>query len=110
MFRKYTISIISKDDAPEIADNVLKEFGCSVSEPSNWLTPGLTTERGLTFITKRGKELDSFIFRHQPYFNPETDRKVPEEKEIEALIYSALFEYYQLEKSEIKVMVSESGN
>jgi len=105
MFRKYHITIISDKNAPEMADSVLKDFGCSVSEPSNWLPPD-NGVRGLTFLDKKGKELSSFLFQHQPYFNVERDDSFSESQEIEALIFERLQEYYHVDPQDVKVKVT----
>jgi len=108
MTRRYIIMIKSGKNAPQIADNVLKDFGCSVSEPSEWLHPGTTIVRGLTFLDKKGKTLESSIFKHQAYFNPQKDNLVPEETEIEQLVYDAIAEHYRLGPGDINVQVAEA--
>ena len=109
MFRRYNIAIVSSKDAPQMADSVLKDFGCSVSEPSNWLPPG-NGVRGLTFLDKKGKELNSFLFKHQPYFNVERNDAFSESQEIEALIFEKLQEYYHVDANEVLVKVTEYNN
>jgi hypothetical protein len=109
MTREYTVTIQTQKNAPQIADNVLKEFRCSISEPSVWLTPGITTERGLTFQDKKGNTLNSSLFKHQAYFQGnQTSRS--ETAEIEELIYTIITEHYHIIRADIKVKVSEIGN
>jgi hypothetical protein len=110
MFRRYIISIITKTNAPELTSDVLNDFGCSVSEPSNWLALGTTTARGLTFLDKAGKELNSALFKHQPYFNIEKDESITEKEEISSLIYDTLMEYYQLDATEVMVNIIDYDN
>lgn len=103
--RKYTISISGQKKAPQIADNIPKNFGCAVSEPSSWLAPG-TLEKGLTFLDKKGNPLLSSIFINQAYFY--TDLAAKEESGIEQLVYAILFEHYNFEKNDIQVVVTKS--
>jgi hypothetical protein len=102
--RKYIISIIDQKKAPQIADNIPKDFGCVVSEPSSWLTPE-TLEKGLTFLDKKGNLLHSSIFKHQAYFH--ADIAASEERGIELLVSASLFEHYNFEKNDIKVLVTK---
>ena len=104
--RKYTISITGQKTAPQMADDIPKDFGCAVSEPSSWLAPG-TLEKGLTFLNKKGNLLHSSIFKNQAYFH--TDRTSSEEGGIELLVYAILFEHYHFEKNDIQVVVTKSG-
>ncbi len=107
MFRRYKISISVKEDAAQLADNIPKEFGCSISEPSNWIQRGTTTERGLTVLNGKGTEIKSFIFKHQPFFNPDTERTLKEENEIETFVYESLAEHYSLETGQVKIVVKK---
>jgi hypothetical protein len=91
--------------APQIADNVLRSFDCIVSEPSSWILQGMTNEKGLTFIDIGGKVLHSSIFKHQAYFQMETEQS--EENAIERLIYGVLFEHYSFEKSDVRIAVTK---
>jgi hypothetical protein len=109
MNREYSITIKSGKNAPQIADNVLKEFRCSISEPSAWLAPGTTTERGLTFLDKKGNTLVSSLFKHQAYFHRPEQGTVSEKAEIEELIYATITEHYHLVRADIDVKVSEVG-
>ncbi len=108
MLKKYNISLKANMNAPQIADNILKEFACEVSDPSIWLSPGTTTEKGLTFLDKKGKQLVSSIFRNQAYFEPDKMHSATDEKAIESLIYTILFEHYQFGKTDVKVIVTSS--
>ena len=110
MFRQYDISIVIDKDAPEIGNDIPTKFGCTISEPSNWIERGLTEERGLTFVDQKGEEIDSSIFKHQPYFNPHQDKKDKEEEEIKDLVYSTLLEHYPFENDDVKVLVSENSS
>ena len=102
---KYSVSIVAHNLAPQIADNVSKEFDCVISEPSVWLFPGTTSERGLSFVDKNGKALRSSIFKDLAFFYMEN--APTEEKAIESLISSNLFEHYSFEKADIKVIVTK---
>lgn len=107
MTRQYTISIRSGKKDPQIADNIIKDFRCVISEPSVWLTNGNTTERGLTFLNKNGSKLNSSLFKHQAYFHRAENRLTSEEKEIEELIYNIIVEHYHIVRPYIRVKVSE---
>jgi hypothetical protein len=107
MFRRYNISIIINENAPQIASNFPMEFGCTISDPSNWIERGLTEERGLTFVDPAGEEITSPIFKHQPYFNLRNEKEIKEKEEIKALIYSSLREHYSLGTDEVSVVVEE---
>jgi hypothetical protein len=107
MFRRYKISIELTGEAKQTKEEVLKIFGCSVSEPSNWVEYGSSLERGLTFLDETGKELDSFVFKHQARFNTLEEKTGSEEKEIKELIHAALLEHYNIPPEEVKIKVSE---
>ena len=108
MLRKYTISIQPIKNAAQIADNVMKEFGCEISEPSIYLSPG-STNKGLTFLDAKGNQLESSIFKNQAYFHTENIPPVSEEKAIETLVYTILFEHYQFGHDDIKIMVTPAN-
>jgi hypothetical protein len=110
MFRRYNISIIIDENAPLVGYNIPTEFGCTISEPSNWVERGLTEERGLTFIDQTGEEINSLIFKHQPYFNPHNEEMIKEEEEIRDLVYSSLNEHCPLGTEDVKVLVNEYNN
>ena|ERR1700730_14668392 len=110
MFRRYKISITVDKEIPEIENQIPAELGCTISDPSNWIERGSTEERGLTFTNKKGDEIDSPIFQHQHFFNPGNDKKLKENEEISGLIYSALLENFQLETTEVKVVVNEDDS
>lgn len=106
MLRKYNISILAQKNAPQIADNIVRDFDCAISEPSVWLSPGTTTEKGLTFLDKKGNQLVSSIFKNQAFFKTDIDVSQTEENAIENLIYAVLFEHYHFEKADVNVMVT----
>ena len=110
MFRQYDISIVIDKSAPEIGYDIPAKFGCTISEPSNWIERGLTEERGLTFVDQKGEEIDSSVFKHQPYFNPHNEKMEKEAEEIKDFVYSSLLEHYQFGVDEVKVLVSESSS
>ena len=110
MTRNYTVTIQTRKDAPQIADNVLKEFRCCISEPSAWLTPGTTTERGLTFQDKKGNTLDSSLFKHQAFFHRNEQTSITEKAEIEELIYTIITEHYHILRADINVKIAEVKN
>ena len=103
--RKYSISIVAHKNAPQMADNVLRDFDCAISEPSIWLLPGSTTAKGLSFLDKKGNPLNSSIFKNQAFFNG--DDAQAEEKSIEKMVYGVLFDSYSFEKSDTKVIVTK---
>ena len=105
MLRKYSITIISGKNAPQIADNVQRHFNCWVSEPSSWVAAGSTDEKGLTFLDSDGDGLKSEIFKNQAYFNPGNTAGQPEDETIRSFIYAALMEHYRFEKTDIEVAV-----
>jgi hypothetical protein len=105
--RKYNISIIAQKNAPKIADNVLKDFDCEISEPSAWLLPGTTNEKGLSFLDKKGNPLNSPLFKNQAYFHVDTVQAQTEEEAVELLIYTILFDCYTFGKSDAKVIVTK---
>lgn len=107
MFRKYNIKINIKDNSSGCEEEVSKIFGCSITEPSNWVEYGTTKERGLTFLDKEGKELDSVIFKHQQYFNSLDDKKSSEKNEIKELICQTLFKHYHLNSEDVSVTIIE---
>lgn len=107
MLRKYAISILTRKNAAQIADNILKDFDCVISEPSTWLSPGTTTESGLTFLEKNGRQLHSALFKNQAYFNSGNVKVQKESETIEALIYNVLFDHYHFESADVKVTVTE---
>ncbi len=82
-------------------------FGCSVTEPSNWLPYGTTKERGLTFLDKAGKELISSVFKHQSYFNLLSEKTLSEKNEIKELVYSSILEHYCIKADELTINVME---
>ena len=90
-----------------LAQEVPKEFGCTISDPSNWLEYGATKERGLTFIDKLGKELDSGIFKHQSYFHLLPEDADDEKEEIYQLVYHALSEHFPFQDDEVRIVVNE---
>lgn len=104
--RKYSIAIIAHKSAPQIADNVLRDFDCAISEPSVWLLPGSTTEKGLSFLDKSGNPLNSSIFKNQAYFHTDTAQGESEEKALETLVYAILFDCYHFEKADVKVIIT----
>ncbi|MBC7946270.1 MAG: hypothetical protein H7Y42_00210 [Chitinophagaceae bacterium] len=106
MLKKYNVSIKAPKNAPQIADNVIKEFDCEVSDPSSWLEPGTSTQRGLTFLDKKGNQLDSSIFRNMAFFDLDGMRSASDEKAIETLIYKLLYDHYQFEKADVSVTVT----
>ena len=105
MLRKYTISIQPLKNAAQIADNVMKEFACEISDPSIYLSPG-STNKGLTFLDAKGNQLESSIFKNQAYFEMENLTQATEESAVEKLVYSLLFEHYQFGKDDVKIMVT----
>ncbi|MEO8403122.1 MAG: hypothetical protein ABI480_00950 [Chitinophagaceae bacterium] len=107
MNRKYSITITAHKAAPQIADNIVRDFDCSISEPSIFLEAGTTTEKGLTFLDKKGNQLVSSIFKNQAFFKQDTEHAQSEEKAIEALIYDVLYEHYHFEKADVKVIVAQ---
>lgn len=102
-YRRYIIKIIPKSDVT-LPDNLLKELGCSITEPSNW-SEGLTLERGLTFLDKDGRELTSEVFTHIPVFSKTS--KTSEKKEIEEMICKRIKDTLGIDVSNINVRVSE---
>lgn len=107
MLRKYNISITTRKNAPQIADNILRDFDCEISEPSVWLSPGTTSENGLTFLEKNGKQLNSAIFKNQAYFNSGDLKNQKEADMIGALVSTILFEHYSFESADVKVIVTK---
>jgi len=105
MLRKYIISIQPLKNAAQIADNVMKEFACEISDPSIYLSPG-STNKGLTFLDAKGNQLESSIFKNQAYFEMENLTQATEESAVEKLVYSLLFEHYQFGKDDVKIMVT----
>ena len=108
VFRKYKITIQLKEGANNYNDEFLKILGCSISEPSNWVTYASTRERGLTFLDENGKELDSIVFEHQPMFNSVDDKSLSEKNEIKELIYQTLFKNYHISPEEIIIHVTDA--
>jgi hypothetical protein len=106
MLRKYNITITTSKNAPQIADNILRNFDCCISDPSAWLTPAPGNGMGLTFLDKAGSQLDSAIFRNQAFFNPEQLPVNAEPQIIAKLVYANLFEHYRFEPKDIKVSVT----
>ncbi len=107
MFRRYTISIEVNDAVAKHIDGIEKVFGCSISEPSNWVEYGSTKERGLTFLDREGHELASPIFKHQPYFTSPEDREESEVDEIKRHIFNALARHCLLTPADVKIKVTE---
>lgn len=68
---------------------------------------GATKERGLTFLDKDGKELDSVVFKHQQYFNSLNDKTISEKSEIKELVRQVLFKHYHLNSEDVSVTVVE---
>ena len=108
MYRKYNIAIHISEGTYLQNDELLQIFSCSISEPSNWVDYGTTRERGLTFLDKNGKELDSIVFEHQPYFNSIKEKSISEKEEIRELIFQVLLKHYQLRPTDITITVSEA--
>lgn len=108
MYRKYNIAIHINEGINLQNDELLQIFSCSISEPSNWVEYGSTKERGLTFLDKNGKELNSIIFEHQPYFNLLEEKSVSEKEEIRELVYQALLKHYHLAPTDISVTVKDA--
>jgi hypothetical protein len=106
MLRKYNISITTSKNAPQIADNILRNFDCCISDPSVWLTPAPGNGMGLTFLNKTGSQLDSAIFKNQAFFNPDHLPVNSEAQMIAKLVYSNLYEHYRFEQKDIKVSVT----
>lgn len=90
-----------------MADNVLKDFDCEISDPSALLVPGTTTEKGLSFLDKKGGPLNSPFFKNQAFFHVDTAHGQTEEEAVELLIYAVLFEYYTFGKNDAKVIVKK---
>jgi len=107
MFRRYTISIEVVDDASVELDGLERVLGCSISEPSNWVEYGSTTERGLTFLDRKGNELSSPVFQHQPYFPSSQHDRRSESDEIKHFVYEALSKHYPVTPAVVKVRVDE---
>lgn len=105
IYRRYLISISPKHHH-SLPTGLEQEFGCSVSEPSNWLEPGSTLERGLTFLDVMGHELHSDAFIHLRTF-PRPDVKTSEKKEIEALIFNRIFEVFHIDPTTVHVHVAD---
>jgi hypothetical protein len=108
MFRKYNLAIHVNENVTFQNDALLKQFGCSVSEPSNWVAYGSTLERGLTFLDKNGKELNSIVFAHQPFFNPMEEKDVSEKDEIRELICQAVIKNYDISPNDMTIDVTEA--
>jgi hypothetical protein len=108
VFRKYKITIKLKEGASNYNDELLKILGCSISEPSNWVTYASTKERGLTFLDENGKELDSIVFEHQPLFNSVDDKNLSEKNEIKELICQALFKNYHISPEGVIINVTDA--
>lgn len=107
MFRRYVISIELADAAVGDLNGLQTELGCSITEPSNWVVYGSTTERGLTFLDSDGKELVSTIFAHQPIFKA-LDRKAGDEvAEIRSLLYRLIASHYPVTASDLRIKVTE---
>lgn len=106
MLRKYNIIISSSKGAPQLADNVPLNFCCCISEPSIWVSEGVTEEKGLTFLSNGGQHLNSDIFRNQAYFHPPSEVFQTETEAIRTFIYSVLYEHYRFEKADVDVNVS----
>ena len=83
----------------------MKEFGCEISDPSVYLSPG-STNKGLTFLDAKGNQLESPIFKNQAYFEMENLTQATEESAVEKLVYSLLYEHYQFGKDDVKIMVT----
>jgi hypothetical protein len=107
MFRRYTISIDVNGAVAEHIDGIEKVFGCSVSEPSNWVEYGSTKERGLTFLNGEGHELASPIFQHLPYFTAPGEKVDNEVDEIKRHIIDTLTRYFVLAPLNVKIKVTE---
>ena len=110
MFRQYEISIVIDKNDQKISYDIPTKFGCTISEPSNWIERGLTEDRGLTFVDQKGEEIDSSVFKHQPYFNPHSEKMDKEAEEIKDFVYSSLLEHFPFGTDEVKVLVSENNS
>ncbi|RYF98434.1 MAG: hypothetical protein EOO02_18910 [Chitinophagaceae bacterium] len=106
MERKYNIIISSTKGAPQLADNVSLNFCCSISDPSIWVSQGVTTEKGLSFLDNDGQPLKSDTFKNQAYFNSGNELSESETEAIRLFIYSVLYEHYRFEKADIDVLVT----
>ena len=106
MFRRYTIVITVNETMAEQLHGVEKELGCSISEPSNWVEYGSTSERGLTFLDKNGRELESSIFIHQPYFYLPKVEEESEAHEIMHFIFKTLSTHFSITSDDVKIKVS----
>lgn len=104
-YRRYLISIDPRNHH-SLPDGLLRQFGCSVTEPSNWITERQTLERGLTFLDHDGHELNSEIFVHLPTF-PRTATKSKEKLEIKAHICDRIRECYHIEPSDLLIHIME---
>lgn len=105
MFRRYTISIEVSDTSSLPSNGFEKVLGCSISEPSNWVEYGTTTERGLTFLDRQGRELISPVFLHQPFLTSSNAEN--EIDEIKVLIFDSLAKHYAITPEDIKIRVAE---
>ena len=110
MFRQYDISIVIEKSDPEVSYDIPTKFGCSISDPSNWIERGLTEERGLTFVDEKGEEINSPVFKHQAYFNPHNETIDAEAEEIKDFVYSSLLEHFPFGIDDVKVLVSENNS
>ena len=107
MFRRYVIYIELTGAATVDLQNVEKEFGCSISEPSNWVEYGSTKGRGLTFLDKEGKELSSSVFVHQHVFNASRAEGDSEIDEIKDVVYQMLSRHYPVTPADVRIIVRE---
>lgn len=107
MFRRYIITIEVNNAAVEHLRDIEKVFGCSISEPSNWVEYGSTKEKGLTFLDKNGHELASPVFIHQPYFPPTKNNAEAEADEIKQFVLDALARHYPITLADVKIKVVE---
>jgi hypothetical protein len=107
MHRRYVISIEASDAALANLTGIDTEFGCSVSEPSNWIEYGSTDDRGLTFLDKEGKELASPVFVHQPVFNALSSGSDSEIAEIREYVFQVLSKHYSVTAADVRIKVRE---
>ena len=106
MYRRYNIRIEVDPGVGCDLSDISPIAGCSISEPSNWVVSDNQHDRGLTFLDRNGKEVESEVLRHQKIFHAAPENGPNEEEEISSFLRMVLREHYLIDEDHVRITVS----
>jgi hypothetical protein len=103
--KRFNISIRPKKKHHNLPDHLLETFSCIISEPDHQEKTGKSIERQLVFLDREGQDLKSPVLEDLAFFY-RPKNAVPEEHEIQSLIYTKLEEAFKLTSKDVEVEVT----